>query len=103
MALAQDDAIKVGETKKYNRLFDALMAVNEELKSRPGDQRHALFRLYDYPNMQVRMMVAHSTLVLAPVEARQLLEDIRASRWYPQAGSAGMSLSALDDGIYKPT
>jgi hypothetical protein len=32
-----------------------------------------------------------------------LLEMIADSNWMPQAGDAGMSLSNLDRGVFKPT
>ncbi len=41
--------------RKYNRLVDDLIAAQAELKSRAGDQRTALMKLYDHPNMQVRL------------------------------------------------
>ncbi len=47
--------------------------------------------------------VAKLTLAVAPIEARAQLEAIAASKWFPQAGDAGMSLSNLDNGIFKPT
>jgi hypothetical protein len=44
-----------------------------------------------------------ATLALAPEVARRALEALAASREYPQAGDAGMTLDALDDGIFKPS
>jgi hypothetical protein len=48
---AQDDALLGHELTKFNRLFDRMMEVSNELKGRPGDQRRALTTLYDHPNM----------------------------------------------------
>ena len=59
--------------------------------------------LYNYPNMQVRVQAAKLTLAVAPVAARQEPEAIAETHWMPQAGDAGMSLSNLDRGIFKPT
>jgi hypothetical protein len=59
--------------------------------------------LYEYPNMQVRLKAAIHTLAVAPVEARQAVEAIANSKWFPQAGDAGMSLLGLDNGTFKPT
>lgn len=103
IGVAQDQALLGGEIAKFNRLFDQMGDVSNELKSRHGDQRRALMALYDYPNMQVRLKAAKHTLAVAPVEARRQIEAIAASNWMPQAGDAGMSLWNLDRGVYKPT
>ncbi|HLH47728.1 MAG TPA: DUF2019 domain-containing protein [Roseiarcus sp.] len=105
MAIEQDEAEKdsaMGDIAKINRLFVQMQTVAEELKNRPGDQRRALLPLFGHPNMQVRLKAAKATLAVAPQEARQALESIAASRWYPQAGDAGMCLWALDEGIFVP-
>jgi hypothetical protein len=44
-----------------------------------------------------------ATLAVAPETARRALEGLAASREFPQAGDAGMSLINLDRGIFKPT
>jgi hypothetical protein len=103
IALDQDSAIRHGDNRKFNRLFKQMDAIKEELKSRPGDQRRALIPLYDHPNTQVRLKSAVSTLAVAPEAARRELQTIADSRDYPQAGDAGMTLSALEWGIFKPT
>ncbi|MBM3543991.1 MAG: DUF2019 domain-containing protein [Alphaproteobacteria bacterium] len=103
IALAQDEAILYDEIKKFNRLFGQMENVKEELKSRVGDQRRALMVLYEHPNAQVRLKAAKATLAVAPQEARRLIEVIADSHEFPQAGDAGMTLLALDEGIFKPT
>jgi len=103
IAVAQDNALLEGETAKFNRLYERMKEVSDELKGRTGDQRGALMALYGHPNMQVRLKAAIHTLALAPVEARQALEIIASSKWFPQAGDAGMCLFGLDDGTFKPT
>ncbi len=65
VTLAQDDALLDVELSKFKRLFGEMRAILEELKSRPGDQRTALVRLYDYPNFQVRLKAAKNTLAVA--------------------------------------
>ena len=52
--------------------------------------------------MQVRLNAAKLTLAVAPKAAREALEAIASSHHYPQAGDAGMTLFALDDGIFEP-
>jgi hypothetical protein len=77
--------------------------VKRELKARDGDQRRALLRLYDHPNAQVRLKAVKATLAVAPERARRMLEIMAESHEYPQAGDAGMTIDALDRGIFKPT
>lgn len=102
IALQQDEAILYDEIAKFNRLFDLMDEVKKELKSRPGDRRRVLMRLYDHENAQVRLKAAIATLAVAPAAARQALDTIAQSR-KPQAADAGMTIFALDDGIFKPT
>jgi hypothetical protein len=103
IVVAQDEALLAGQHTRFNRLFDRMMDVANELKSRAGDQRSHLLRLFSYPNMQVRLQAAKLTLAVAPVEARAQLKAIADTDWFPQAGDAGMSLSNLERGIFKPT
>jgi hypothetical protein len=102
IVVAQDRALLAGERTKFNRLFREMMDVANELKSREGDQRGLLLQLFDFPNMQVRLQAAKLTLAVAPLEARRLLQIIADSNWMPQSGDAGMSLSNLDRGVFKP-
>jgi hypothetical protein len=102
LGLKQDKAIGGNEIGKYNSLYMQMMSVTLELKSRENDQRRALLPLYFHTNMEVRLRAVKATMAIAPVAARQQLEDIYASGWQPQAGSAGMSLENLDSGIWKP-
>jgi hypothetical protein len=78
-------------------------AVEGELKARTGDQRRALLVLYDHPNAQVRLKAAKATLAVAPQAARRMLQIIRESKEYPQAGDAGMTIRAIESGIFRPT
>jgi len=103
IAIAQDHASLRQEISKYNHLYGHMEAVVQELRSRQGDQRRALLALYDYTNAQVRLKAAVATLAVAPEAARRELEKIAASKEFPQAGDAGMTLSGLDDGTFKPT
>jgi hypothetical protein len=101
LALEQDKA--EFNVPRLNRLFFQIEDIKAELKSRPGDQRRALMRLYGHPNMQVRLKAAKATLALAPAAARAELETIASSDVFPQAGDAGMTIDGLDDGTFKPT
>jgi len=102
LAIKQHKALQRDEIAHYNRLFGQVSGIVDELKCRDGDQRKALMVLFSHPNPQVRLMAANETLAVAPQEARRMLEVIRATEVAPQGPDAGMSLWALDEGIFKP-
>lgn len=102
-AIALDQHKAVDHIAKYNRLFEQMEVVKRELKARHGDQREALLRLYDHPNAQVRLKAVKATLAMAPERARRMLEILAESGEYPQAGDAGMTIDALDRGVFRPT
>ena len=103
IGIDQDKALLRNEIAKFNRLFDEMVVVQNELRTRDGDQRRALLGLYGHPNAQVRLNAAKATLAVAPEPARRKLQTMADSREYPQAGDAGMTLYALDRGIFKPS
>jgi hypothetical protein len=103
IGVAQDKALLGRESATFNRLFKQMGEVSNELRQREGDQRRALLVLYSFPNTQVQLKAAVHTLAVAPVEARQQLEAIAATHWFPQAGDAGMLLTSLDRGVFRPT
>lgn len=102
IGIQQDEAERHSEIPKFNRLFFQMQAVIFELKERDGDQRAALTSLYNHDNMQVRLQAAKATLAVAPQEAREVLEYIASSGWFPQAGDARGMMKALDEGRYIP-
>jgi hypothetical protein len=102
IGMAQDGALLDDEIGKVNRLMHQLRELDMELRARGKEARLALLRLYDHPNMQVRLNAAKLTLGVAPVEARKIIEAVKQSGWFPQAGDAGMTLINLDRGIFKP-
>jgi len=102
IGIEQDQALFKRQHTRFNRLFDEMVAIEDELKRRDGDQRRQLLSLYNHPNAQVRLNAAKATLAVAPEPARQALQTIADSREYPQAGNAGMSLDNLELGIFKP-
>lgn len=101
ISIAQSVASAEMNTSKYNRLYDKKATVLAELKARPDEQRRLLFPLYNHENIQVRLNAAKSTYALDPVAARRVIEDIANSRRFPWAGTAGMTLWGLDEGIAK--
>lgn len=102
ICIAQDRALLYSEIAKFKPLYNQMRAVEEELKNRPGDRRRALLGLYDHQSAQVRLQAAKATFAVAPGAARNLIETIANSRKRPQSGDAGMTISNLDRGIYKP-
>jgi len=102
IGVQQDKALIVDDVAVFTPLYWEMDAVDQELKGRPGDERRALVKLFDHPNMQVRLAAAKATLAVAPKAARRLIEQIAATTHYPQAGDAGMCLMNLDRGIFVP-
>lgn len=88
---------------KQNKFVRQSIAIANELKSRLGDQRSALIKLYDHPNVQVRLNAAKLTLAVAPSAAREVIQTIKDSKQYPQAMDAGMCLWTIEQGIFTPT
>lgn len=101
IGVAQEEALLDNEAAKFNKLYRKKVAIETELRDRPGDQRRRLMALYDHPNMQVRLNAANSTRAVDMTKARAQLEAIATSKHFPQAGDAGMALWALDKGISK--
>ena len=102
IGVAQDQALLYDEIGKFNRLFDQMHAVDDELRARGPEARRALLRLFDHQNMQVRLQAAKWSSGIAPETARPVIELISESNWFPQAGDAGMTLQYLDEGIFNP-
>lgn len=102
IGVAQDKAIEQDNNRLYNKLYWEMEAIDQEFRSRGREARLALMRLYDYPNMQVRLQAATYTLGVAPEPARRLIQAIADSGWPPQALDAGMRIYNLDNGVFKP-
>ncbi|MHB8885807.1 MAG: DUF2019 domain-containing protein [Methylovirgula sp.] len=102
ICIAEDDALFRHQHAKFNRLFKTMCAVGNELRRRGRGARLELQRLYRHPNMQVRLKAAKWTLAVAPDAARNVIQSIRDSKWPPQYLEAGMCLSNLDDGTFRP-
>lgn len=102
VVLAQHDASQKFQTARYNRLFDQMVAIEAELRSREGDQRRALLPLLESRDVHVRLMTALALSRLFPALARKALENVRAFGQLPQSADAAMRLRLLDDGSYIP-
>jgi hypothetical protein len=103
VCIDQDQALLYSDIAKFNRLYSQMVAIRDELKSRPGDQRRALLSLFDHENAQVRLQAARAALAVEPAAARSVIESIANGRKFPQAGDAGMTIENLDSGFYKPS
>ncbi|HVA13108.1 MAG TPA: DUF2019 domain-containing protein [Stellaceae bacterium] len=88
--------------KKFEKLYWEMDAVDRELRARGREARSALMQLYDYPNMQVKLMAARHTLGVAYEAAREMIEAIADSKWPGQSLDAGMTICNLDNGTFKP-
>jgi hypothetical protein len=102
ICVKQDQALFENEIAEFNRLYDQMAEIRDELKARHGDQRSALLALFDHQNLQVRLQAAKATLAVAPVAARRMIELIQEWGRQPYAGDAGMCLVNLDRGIFVP-
>ena len=103
LSLGQFKAELSGEIAKFNSLYDEVVAIKEELKSRAGDRRDSLVPLFAHANPQVRLNAAQWALAVSPVAARRTLQEISDRNEYPQAAYARQSLGALDRGESKLT
>uniref|UniRef100_Q07QC9 DUF2019 domain-containing protein n=1 Tax=Rhodopseudomonas palustris (strain BisA53) TaxID=316055 RepID=Q07QC9_RHOP5 len=99
LSIQQGTAIDLSDGSQINRLGSKIFRINDELKSRSGDQRRILFGLLSHQNPYVRYNAATSLIRIFPVEARNVLQTIADSKWYPLAGHAGMYLHMLDTRI----
>jgi hypothetical protein len=97
IALEQDRAMEWDDNATYNRLFDQMEDVRQELKNRPGDQRRVLVSFYNHANAQVRLKVALTTLIIDPQGAREVLQIISDRNEFPQAADARWALRLLDE------
>lgn len=102
IALEQDEALLMDEYAKYNRLFDEMELLEQELKKRDGDQRRLLLALFPHPNAEVRLKAAMATLAIDLAGARETLQKIVDQNEFPQAAKASGMMSALDEGRYIP-
>jgi hypothetical protein len=100
--IEQDRVIFKEQVSKYKKVFGVMDAIDAELKRRGPQGRLALTKLYEHPNMQVRLQAAKCTRAVAVVEARRVMEAIAKSGRMPQAADARGSLRMMDEGLIKP-
>jgi Domain of unknown function (DUF2019) len=83
VALAQNRAMIMSDSAKFNRLFDEMQEIKKALKGRSGNQRRTLIPLYSHSNAQVRYAAAVATVGLERELARQVLELISDRHEFP--------------------
>ncbi|MGO9007601.1 MAG: DUF2019 domain-containing protein [Beijerinckiaceae bacterium] len=99
ICVAQRRASLRDNIQKLIALTWEMKDVYDELKERGRDAHLALTKLYDHPNIQVRLQAARLTAEVAPASARQVLEAISRSGRMPQAADAREKLRNLDEGV----
>lgn len=102
IAMAQHDASREYQTTHYNRLFDQMTKIENELKSRENDQRRALLPLLKADDIHLRLKAAIALLAVAPEQARKVLMSIRDYKLLPYSMDASLMLMSLDSGSYVP-
>ncbi len=102
ICVAQDRARLHENVPTMTKLVWQMKAIDDELRKRGREARLALCKLYDHPNMQVRLQAARLTLAVAPAAARQVVDAIARSGRMPQAAEARGTLRNLDNGVFKP-
>lgn len=100
VCLAQDKELRNARLHKKSELAHRLFAIGDELKKRGQDARLALMKLYEHPNMHVRLKAARYTLAVASVPARQIIEKIAWHGHMPQAAEARETLRHFDNGTF---
>jgi hypothetical protein len=96
-SLEQYDTYVTGNTRKYNKLMDVLLAVSRELKRRGVEERRSLLTLFSDKNPHVRLQAAKHVYSAARDEAKACLEALAAAKLPDQSLSAGMTLSRLEE------
>ena len=101
IVLEQDQSFRLEKNTKFNKEFKIRVAIVEELRMRPGDQREALAPLLDRRDPWMRICVVEDTYSLDPERARKYMQTVADYRFDPYKGRAASSLGLWDMG-YKP-
>ena len=91
------------EIKKYNRLFDKQTEIDKELRRRGIEARLELTKLFNHPNIQVRMNAARHSMGVAREPALNVLRQITQEDFGPFRLHAGMAVALIEDGTVTPT
>src|SRR5579872_4968053 len=97
VCIEQYDTYLTDDIEKYNKDFEILVSIKDELKARGSEARRALLRLLSNDNPQVRLQAAKFVYPVARDEAKKCLQDIEAAKLPDQSLSAGMALHRLEE------
>ena len=94
-------AVLDSDSRRANRAFGRMDAVDRELRARGKAVHEQLVSLLAHENRFVRYYAAKVLLAIVPDRAREVIEE-NARLWFDAiAGDAGMTLLALERGLYK--
>lgn len=82
----------------FRRLLAKQWKLEDELKSRHNDERHALVKHFSHPIVQVRLNAANAVYALMPKKARGVLEEIANGTEFPFSADAAMCIGEIDAG-----
>jgi hypothetical protein len=95
-------AIHAGKPKDGNRMFDLLVAIHRELRSRGLDAQRHLLRLLDDPDLGTRCWAATAVLEFSPGEGERVLADLAKHAEGLVGFSAEWALEEWKAGTLKP-
>lgn len=95
-------AIYAGKPKDGNRMFDLLVAIQRELRTRGMEAQRQLLSLLDDPDPGTRCWAAASVLEFAPDEGERVLTDLSKNAEGLVGFSAEWTLEQWKAGTFKP-
>ncbi len=102
LALQKSKFLLDSNTRPLRRNYDDMEAIDQQLRSRGPEARRALAALLDDEDMRVRYEAARRLLAVVPERALTTVQAIANRHLMPVSGEAGMTLDALETGIFKP-
>jgi plasmid replication initiation protein len=99
----QYELILDDEINKYNRLVEKQDEIIKELRKRGVEARLELTKLFDHPNIQVRLNAARRSIGVAREPALNVLRQIVKEDFGPFRLDAGMTVALVEDGTIIPT
>jgi hypothetical protein len=95
-------AIEAGKPKDGNRMFDLLVAIRRELRTRGMEAQRQLLGLLDDPDPGTRCWAAVSVLEFAPTEGERILTELAKLPDSLVGFSAEWTLEQWKAGTFKP-
>ncbi len=91
------------DIKKYNLLVEKQDEIVKELRKRGLEARLELTKLFNHPNIQVRLNAARRSIGVAREPALNVLRQIMKEDFGPFRLDAGMTVALVEDGTVTPT